>query len=67
METVKLTYSDGRFYTPCIICGESVDVYIGDSHAKICTDCKDAIKHLKGMLKKVDHSILKDQLDFDGE
>lgn len=38
--------------TPCLICGESVAVDFVGSGPKICEDCKQAVLHVKELLKK---------------
>lgn len=38
--------------TPCLICGESVAIEFVGGGPKICEDCKQAVLHVKELLKK---------------
>jgi len=43
--------------TPCLICGETVEIgYFGGS-PKICEECKQAVLHVKELLKKSEEGV----------
>ena len=46
-KSIRIAINDTKFTTPCLICGEGVEISSYITTAQICDNCKDAILFLK--------------------